>query len=130
MADLPRAIWCKARSVAGSLQPGVIAPVVAKIGAATKADAGRSGRDDAGIGILPQDARIPRADFVRLPVGLPAEDTPERSRRIFELDHVAGQGSREAGECVVEEIVPLPSGDQPLDDTVGTAPQLVAFAEW
>ena len=52
-----------------------------------------------------------------------------RSLRILQLDHVAREVGREALERVVEEVAPLPPGDQLLDDLVAAGAELLAFAE-
>jgi hypothetical protein len=76
LADLARAVRRVPRSVVGSLQPGVIAPVVAEVRAATESDAGRCGRVRSGVDVLTEDARVPRANLVRLPVVEPLNPPP------------------------------------------------------
>src|SRR5438105_7780851 len=90
------------RIVRRLLEPNVIAPVVAEIGAATGRQAGGGGCDAAVI-VLLQHAGVPQANLIGLPIRRTRE-AAARSLWILELDYVAGKIGRETPQCVIEEV--------------------------
>src|SRR6266581_701027 len=134
LTDLAGAVGRESRRITGRrlewgsrFEPRIVAPVGAEVRSAAELQASRY-RSDCAVVVLLQHAGVPAAHGVGLPIDRTAE-AATGSGRILELDHIARKIGRESEERIVEEVRPLPAGDQRLHELVAARSPMLAFAE-